>query len=257
MRTIRNILYYLSIPLIIILIMAFKSFTEDKKLETIKSRNTDQGFAVIELFTSEGCSSCPPADALIAQLEEDKQNKKLFIMAFHVDYWDHQGWKDRFSNRKFTARQKQYARWLQHPMLYTPQLIINGKTEMVGSATGNVLDGINAVMQETHRDQLKLQVEAVEGENIQIGYTSSSTAKNSAILVALVQKHASSAVSAGENAGKALSHVQVVRDLQSHPLKAQDSFAFKLPERERQWEVIAFEQDLDSGEIIDVNSIEL
>lgn len=257
MFSIRKILYFLSIPLIVILIMAFKDFADDKKLETIKNRNTDQGFAVVELFTSEGCSSCPPADELIAELEQDKSNKQLYIMAFHVDYWNHQGWRDRFSNSKFTARQKQYAKWLQLPLLYTPQLIINGKMEMVGSATSKVISGINSVIQETHLEQLKLKAESIKDETIQVGYTSTSTVKNTAILVALVQKQASSAVSAGENAGKALSHVQVVRDLQSRRLKKQDSFTFKLPVPNMQWEIIAFEQDLASGEIIDITSIDL
>lgn len=257
MKSIKEILYCLSLPLSILLIMAFKGFADDKKLANIKSHNADKSFALVELFTSEGCWSCPPADELIAKLEKNNPNKKLFIMAFHVDYWDHQGWKDRFSQSKFTERQKQYATWMNLSTCYTPQMVINGKTEMVGSETGKVLQGIQSALLETHPENLRLKVEQKEGKNIQVSYTSTSNAKNTDILVALVQKHASSLVSAGENAGKSLMHVQVVHELQSHRIKAQDSFSFKLPDTKNQWEIIAFEQDQKSGEIIDATSISL
>ncbi|WES98739.1 DUF1223 domain-containing protein [Chryseobacterium arthrosphaerae] len=257
MKSIKEILYLLSLPIAILLIMAFKEFADDQKLANIKSRNADKSFAVVELFTSEGCWSCPPADGLIAKLEKNNHNKKLFIMAFHVDYWDHQGWKDRFSKSKFTERQKQYAKWMNLSTLYTPQVVINGKTEMVGSETGKVLAGIQSAMLDTHTENLKLKVEGEKGRNIQVSYTSTSPSKNSDILLALVQKEASSQISAGENAGKALSHVQIVRELQSRSIKAQDSFSFKLPDMKNQWEIIAFEQDQKSGEIIDATSISL
>ncbi|MBB1642956.1 thioredoxin family protein [Sphingobacterium sp. UME9] len=257
MKSIKEILYVLSLPLIIALIMAFKGINNDKNLQKIKSSNSDKSFAVVELFTSEGCWSCPPADELIAKLEKDNLNKKLYIMAFHVDYWDHQGWKDRFSKSSFTERQKQYATWMNLSTLYTPQMVINGKQEMVGSETGKVISGIQSAMLKQHTETLALKVLKAEGKNIQIAYVSSSSSKNSDILVALVQKHASSQVSAGENAGKALSHVQVVRELKSMGTKAQDSFSFKLPETGHAWEIIAFEQDKKSGEILAATSINL
>ncbi|ROI06601.1 DUF1223 domain-containing protein [Chryseobacterium sp. G0240] len=257
MKLIKEILYCLSLPLIIVMTMAFKGFSDEKKMEHIKENNMDNGFAVIELFTSEGCWSCPPADELMARLEKDNQNKQLFIMAFHVDYWDHQGWKDRFSKRSFTERQKQYATWLNLNTLYTPQLVINGKAEMVGSETGKILSGIQSVMLESHVQNLSLQAEKSDGRNIQVSYTTSSAAKDTAIGMALVQKHASSQVSAGENAGKALSHVQIVRDFQSRTLQEKDTFSFKLPDTRNNWQIIAFQQHQKTGEIIDAAAIDL
>lgn len=258
MKTIKDILYILSLPLIIVLIMAFKGFADDHKIANIKEANSSRkGFAVVELFTSEGCWSCPPADELIARLEKDNQNKELFILAFHVDYWDHQGWKDRFSQARFTERQKQYAQWMNLSTLYTPQLVINGKTEMVGSETGKVLKGIQSALIQSQRGNLFVKKEKSEGNRVQISYTSSSVAKHSSIVMALVQKHASSNVSAGENAGKALTHVQIVRELQYRTLKATDNFSFKLPEVQEGWEVIAFEQNQKTGEIIDATRIGL
>src|SRR5690606_24164570 len=105
---------------------------------------------------------------------KDNQNKELFILAFHVDYWDHQGWKDRFSQARFTERQKQYAQWMNLSTLYTPQLVINGKTEMVGSETGKVLKGIQSALIQSQRGNLFVKKEKSEGNRVQISYTSSS-----------------------------------------------------------------------------------
>lgn len=257
MKTRKEILYLLSLPLVIVLVMAFKGFVDDKKLANIKAKHSGKSFAVVELFTSEGCSSCPAADELIARLEKDNQNQKLYIMAFHVDYWDHQGWKDRFSKHIFSERQKQYAIWMNLSTLYTPQMVINGKTEIIGSQTTTVLKGIQSALLGSHAQNLSIKVEKTEDSNIQIAYTSTSASKNSDILIALVQKNASSQVSAGENAGKALSHVQIVREIQSRELKPNDHFSFKLPDGKNQWQIIGFEQNQKSGEIIDATSVDL
>jgi hypothetical protein len=87
----------------------------------------------------EGCSSCPPADELIDRIQKDNDNKQIYIMAFHVDYWDHQGWKDRFSDPEFSKRQRQYANWLNLQTVYTPQIVVNGATEHVGSDQDAIL----------------------------------------------------------------------------------------------------------------------
>ncbi len=174
MKTLKDILYILSLPLIITMIMTVKGFADDHKLADIKAGKSDRSFAVVELFTSEGCWSCPPADELIAKLEKDNQNKKLFIMAFHVDYWDHQGWKDRFSKAEFTERQRQYASWMKLHTLYTPQLVINGKVEMVGSETSRVLGGIQSATLENHPQNLAVKIDKYESTHLQVSYTSTS-----------------------------------------------------------------------------------
>src|SRR5690606_7180656 len=113
-----------------------------QRLEALQQENPDGGFAVVELFTSEGCSSCPPAEALVGRLAAGNRNRQLYILALHVDYWDHQGWKDRFRRAKYTARQQQYAAWMNHALVYTPQLVVNGQTQVVGSDERAVLDAI-------------------------------------------------------------------------------------------------------------------
>mgnify|MGYP003582413840 CR=1 FL=1 len=90
------------------------------------------GFVVLELFTSEGCSSCPPADELLAKVQRQAGNQPVYVLSYHVDYWDHQGWRDVFSNADYSKRQYDYATKLG-TRIYTPQVVVNGKTEFVGS----------------------------------------------------------------------------------------------------------------------------
>jgi len=257
MQFIKEIRYSIGLCLVILSIMAFKSVAENHKMENIKKDNPSKNFAVIELFTSEGCWSCPPADELIAKLSKDNKNKKLYILAYHVDYWDHQGWKDKFSQHSFTLRQRAYASNMNLSTIYTPQIVINGQTEVVGSDTNGVLSAIQDAMASDHLSTLTLTIDELEGKQIKVHYTSQSKAKKSTLHIALVQKEAITYVKAGENAGKTLSHVQIVRDLQYRNRKTNDSFSFTLPDKENKWEIIAFEQDKTTGQILDATSINL
>src|SRR5438105_9744109 len=100
---------------------------------------------VVELFTSQGCSSCPPADALIAELA--KHRGQVIPLAFHVDYWDHQGWRDPFSSRAWTQRQMMYVHHFALNGAYTPQMIVNGSRQFVGSNSM----AMNAAIEEASR----------------------------------------------------------------------------------------------------------
>lgn len=250
MKYFKEIALYIGLPLIFLAIMAFKNANHKNMIASIQKENTDKGFAVVELFTSEGCWSCPPADKLIAKLQQGNNNQQLYIMAFHVDYWDHQGWKDRFSQPGFTERQKQYAAWLRLGNIYTPQLVVNGKTEMVGSDEGAVLGAISAALRGTTAPPLSLKAAQANG-TLTITYSGAVPHKKARILTALVQKNAHSEVNAGENAGKQLSHVQIVRQLQQQELSEQGTITMKLPAgfQSGEWEVIAFVQQKNTGEI--------
>ncbi|MBD1394204.1 DUF1223 domain-containing protein [Mucilaginibacter glaciei] len=212
---------------------------------------SDKGFAVVELFTSEGCSSCPPADEVIAKIEKEVSDKPVYILAYHVDYWNRLGWKDPFSSAAFSNRQNTYANWLNLSSAYTPQVIVNGKTEFVGSQEGTLRNTITANLRKSPKADLSLKGVNLTGNKALIKYATEGGADNT-LLLALVQKAATIVVKRGENGGRTLSHVQIVSNLQNIPLVAKTGEAsINLPDSfsAKNYEVIAFIQNTKTGEI--------
>ena len=137
--------------------MVTEAFITINTKDSFKPKEPGKGFAVVELFTSEGCSSCPPADALVARVQKESTNKPVYILAFHVDYWNRLGWKDVYSSAEYSARQNQYANWLNlSSEVYTPQAIVNGHTEFVGSEEGTLRKAIQAGLQKSASTPLTL-----------------------------------------------------------------------------------------------------
>jgi hypothetical protein len=211
----------------------------------------NKGFAVLELFTSEGCSSCPPADALMAKIQRETAGTPVYILAFHVDYWDRQGWKDRFSDAAFSARQRRYAVWLNLETVYTPQLVVNGSSEYIGADEGKISQAMAEALAGRSTDTLALQGR-VEGNRLQVAYHTNATTRNTKLLLALVQKNAQSSVRAGENAGRTLSHVQVVHTLAETDIAEGKTVSMRLPDgfNSSDWELIGFVQRQDNGHIL-------
>ena len=213
-----------------------------------------KGFAVVELFTSEGCSSCPPADELVARIGTEDKDQPVYILAFHVDYWDRQGWKDAFSDARYSQRQNRYASWLNLQSVYTPQIVVNGRKEFVGSQESTLRNAINAGLQQAPSAQLTLGDVRLDQGKVQWQYQVQNAAANSSLIVALVQRSATTDVKAGENSGRTLSHVQIVRKLSGTPLGTATSGTGSLtlppgsdPKTE---ELIAFIQRDDNGQIV-------
>ena len=155
---------------------------------------------VVELFTSQGCSSCPPADALLGELA---QRPDLIALGYHVDYWDYLGWKDPLSAPGSTQRQNDYARLLDQPSVYTPQMVVEGHLQMIGSDRQAVLDGIAQAAPETAADvtfapdRHTVTISAGQGQ----GQDQSQVKVEGKILLVRFQRHHDTAVAAGENAG--------------------------------------------------------
>jgi hypothetical protein len=209
-----------------------------------------KGFAVVELYTSEGCSSCPPADELVAKIEKESAGMPVYILAYHVDYWDRLGWKDAFSSADFSKRQNEYARYLHLQSVYTPQIVVNGKTEFVGSQEGTLRNAIRTSLQKPALAALSLSVVKCDKNQVSVKYTAEAADKNSVLLIALVQKHAQTKVMRGENAGHTLSHVQIVSKLQRVPLTGQSGIAnISIPKGTENQEVIGFIQNTTTGAI--------
>src|ERR1700685_382630 len=136
----------------------------------MKIGDPKDGFVLIELFTSEGCSSCPPADALVARIQEENNNKPVYILSFHVDYWNHLGWKDPFSSAAFSDRQKNYANRLNLQSVYTPQVVVNGQTEFVGSDEDRMKNAIENSLQKKSAVLLSLQKIQKNTDQAIVGY---------------------------------------------------------------------------------------
>jgi len=216
-----------------------------------KTANADKGFAVVELFTSEGCSSCPPADAVIAKLEKENTDKPIYILAFHVDYWNRLGWKDVFSSAEYSQRQQQYSKWLGSDV-YTPQAVVNGRTELIGSEEGKLRTIIKTDLEKAPGTALALSNIKVNGNKADVQYHITGSASGNVLLLAVIEKNAQSKVERGENSGRTLSHVQIVRGLTSATVKKDDSnVSVDLPKGfdSKAYEIIAFLQNPANGEI--------
>ena len=215
-----------------------------------KANGDNKGFAVIELFTSEGCSSCPPADQLVAQIQKEDKGKPVYILAYHVDYWDRLGWKDVFSNADFSKRQNDYARYLHLQSVYTPQIVVNGQREFVGSEEGTLRNAIKTALEKTSAAQLTLNIAAIDKDQASIIYSATGADKNTVLQIAVLQKNAQTKVERGENGGHTLSHVQIVRKLQKISLSGNSGTVnVALPHGFdiQGWEVIGFLQNTTNG----------
>lgn len=224
---------------------------------TIKNKNISnpvpgKGYAVVELFTSEGCSSCPPADELVAKVQKESTGKPVYILAFHVDYWNRLGWKDVFSNHDYSSRQYQYSKLLKS-QVYTPQVIVNGLTEFVGSDEKSLRNAITSGLEKSAKTELSLNNVKVEGDKASVQYHTEGAGRNSTLLIALIEKNAVSKVKSGENNGRTLAHVQIVTELKSIALKSNSSGieSIALPHGfdTQKFGLIGFVQNTANGEI--------
>ena len=165
---------------------------------------------VLELFTSQGCSSCPSADAFLGELVEARDD--VVALSFHVDYWDYIGWEDRFATAEMTARQKDYARQLGIAYVYTPQLVIDGARHVTGSNRHAVRNAI-AVSKaaKARRAPVTLTSNAPDQLTVEIGRSDGYYGDATIWLVSVDRQHTTT-VDAGENRGRKLVNYNVVRD---------------------------------------------
>ena len=171
---------------------------------------------LLELFTSEGCSSCPPADKLLQVLDQTQPiaNADLIVLSEHVDYWNHSGWADPYSSAAFSNRQRDYAAKLGLDSVYTPQLIVDGTRELVGSNGAGARSEIGKAVATT-KVPLTLSRVTRNGKTLSahLEFASLPGKGKSTIYVALADNEDRSQVARGENAGRSLTHVAVVRSL--------------------------------------------
>ena len=245
---------YRTTALVLFCVLAFYCACSGKK--PVKQPAADKGFAVVELFTSEGCSSCPAAEAVLAKIRGEYP-EGVYVMEFHVDYWNYIGWTDVYSSPEYTRRQKRYAELFHLGSTYTPQAIVNGRRELVGSDEAKLQACVNEGLKRQSSVSVKLgamqTVSALNrGHNISVDYVVNDAA-NQILNIALVQKVAESNVKRGENSGKKLKHINIVRELQTvETTKGRATFALPAQLNAADFIVIAYTQQKDTWEVTGV-----
>lgn len=221
-------------------------------------------FAAVELFTSEGCSSCPPADELLRDIVRDAHDGGLpvFALGFHVDYWDFQGWPDRFATVENSARQTVYADLLGHGNVYTPQMVVNGAVEFVGSRRSEAWAEITAALDHPTATFVELAVRRPGGSEgpVTVTYVVDTAPDNVIVNVAVVESGIVIDVLRGENAGQTLHHDNVVRAFAMVPLDGdcgQVELEFPPDLNPASSSVIAYVQARNTGRIVAAASADL
>jgi hypothetical protein len=218
---------------------------------------------LVELFTSEGCSSCPPVDAFLQKLDQQPvSGEEMIVLSEHVDYWNHIGWKDPYSSRFYSDRQRAYARRFGLDSVYTPQIVVDGTSEFVGSDAA-LAD--KAFAKELGKPKLAVRVSSVsvDGANLLLAHLESGALQESFgireadVYFAVALNRAESKVARGENAGRTLAHVAVVRSmmkvgtLRPGQIFSQDIHLKLDPGTDtRNLRLIAFVQEPDQGRVI-------
>lgn len=169
-------------------------------------------FVLLELFTSEGCSSCPAADRLLTRIAKENPDREILPIAYHVDYWNHLGWADPFSKQEFTRRQEHYAATLGVRGIYTPQVVINGSAECVGSDETALRRHIRAAEPPKTSVSIRLRGDS-------LSYVVSPAIPGT-LNVAVVQKYARNSVARGENSGRILEHTNIVISLEAFHMES-------------------------------------
>lgn len=204
---------------------------------------TPRAPVLVELFTSEGCSSCPPADSLLAQIDS---RGLAIVLSEHVDYWNHDGWSDPFSSPDNTARQEAYGQRFQIESVYTPQMVIDGAVQFTGS------DAARASRELTAAARHPKAAVALERTATGVKIMVRGGQAGMGVYLALADDSDESRVTAGENRGRRLRHVAVVRSLRKMgKLDKEGIFEreIALPGKTLQQRVIVFLQEGTAGRI--------
>lgn len=220
---------------------------------------------LLELFTSEGCSSCPPADALLTKIDHEQpiKNAELIVLSEHVDYWNHGGWTDPYSSAAFSSRQQRYAALLHAEDIYTPQLVIDGSSQLVGSDWPK----IHGALQRSDPAARKLAIE-LKGSDTGRGKTVSILIRPQAevsmgdVYVALAADYTETTVQGGENAGHRLAHTAVASSIKKiGSISAGASFTgdFKIPSQTTRvpTRVVVFVQNSRTGRVLGVSQVKM
>lgn len=215
---------------------------------------------LVELFTSEGCSDCPPADRVLARLENEQPNSEaeIITLALHVDYWNRLGWTDPFSSHAYSERQSGYADRFKLDSIYTPQMVVDGQKEFVGSNFGAAQ---NAVSEAAKNQKAKIEISNADAKTINVKISDLPAHETSYVWFVTAEDDLQTAVKRGENGGKTLSHTSVAREMKligeikptDKTFETQTAFEFQPNWNRRNLKFIVFAQGENSKQVYGVN----
>lgn len=259
----RSVFILILSSLSVLVLICFNGASHGQAEVQTDDNNSTSSFAVVELFTSEGCSSCPPADKLLGEIVANaRDNKKpVFALAFHVDYWDYIGWKDPYAKKAFSGRQQRYAQAFRSNRIYTPQMIVNGTEEFVGSNRAKARANIESALKKSADFTLFLEKSgSKESNQLEIEYNLSKLPEDAVLNLALVERGLVQNIKRGENSGMKLHHENVVRSFSSSELKKQTGrMTLKLPSSVDldNCSIIGYVQNLSTMAVLAASGVEM
>jgi hypothetical protein len=218
---------------------------------------------LVELFTSEGCSSCPPADRLLAELDQKQPipGVSVIVLSEHVDYWNSGGWRDPFSSRQWSDRQSDYASRFKLDSSYTPQMVVDGAHQVNGSDGRAV---VTAIKESAELPTIPIGISSMvrTGDTIQTEFTAGA-APGAVLYAVLADDSDRSSVKHGENAGRTLDHVAVAHDLirvaklEAGPVSKRIDIKIPAQAVQQRLRLVLFAQDGKTGRVLAVTAREL
>ena len=253
MRFLRSVRW---VPAAIVAGAALAAANIAARVQSVAANETKKP-VLVELFTSEGCSSCPPADALLQSIDREQNipGAQVIVLSEHVDYWDHDGWRDPFSSHEVTARQEAYAARFSQDSSYTPEAVIDGAKGLVGSDRRGLTGAIEDAAQQP---KTEIRITAEERSSGAVTANVAVPALPKADLYAvLADDHDQSNVGGGENSGRHLTHIAVVRVIQrvgslSNGFNGQVRVALLNHSQAQAMRLVVFAQERGTGRILGV-----
>lgn len=224
------------IAAIILAVLGIMAFTNDFAKEVTPPVNdvtedaTYEPVVVLELFTSQGCSSCPSADVLLQKVKKEYK-EEVFALSYHVDYWNYIGWKDPFSKATYAEKQRDYNIKFRNRSNYTPQIVVNGKEHFVGSSSSKMYSKIDAYKAKKSANSISLEEVSVDKKNVMFNYDVQGSLNNRVIRTLLVLDERTTEVKRGENRNRTLKNANIVVAERSFVLEgAEGEMKIAIPE---------------------------
>lgn len=263
---------FITLGLLTIISGVFALFQTSKSADAVPQTNAgeqsenvvsaNKQAVLVELFTSEGCSSCPPADRVLAQIaKQPNADADVITLSLHVDYWDSAVWRDPFSSLSFSKRQDIYSARLRGDN-YTPQMIVDGQTAFVGSDANKAR---KAIADAAKSPKAKIELAQSSENNLKIKIADAPAHENATVFLAITEDNLSSSVRGGENSGRRLEHASVVRELKSlgvltaaqTSLEMENAFQTKSDWKKENLKFVVFLQENATRKIFGANRINL